>query len=289
MLIDFKTLKEKYFNISDIFVTKQCSKEKTSIDMCAEPRPTDALLFFNSGTAVCYQKGSEPCFVSQGTLMYMPKGSRYTWDMLPSVATGEQERILFEFNLCESKIDHNYKVKKVISSVSTNERLYFSDRVVTVSSNHSSGYKVLFEKLLDKFNKQPESPLEIYLTIYEIFSFISNDYSNDIRRKDFKIIEKGIDYLENDTSFKLSMTELAERCNVSMRYFEKLFKEYAGVTPKEYLDARRVFVAKILFCEKELSLDEIANRLSFCDSGHLCRFFKQKTGLTPTEYKKLYR
>ena len=99
MLVGFTELKEKFFNVSDIFVSKQCSEKKTSIDMCAEPRPTDALLFFKSGNAVCYQQGSEPYFVSQGSLMYMPKGSRYIWDTLPSVATGKNERILFEFNL----------------------------------------------------------------------------------------------------------------------------------------------------------------------------------------------
>ena len=289
MLMNFSDLNDMFFNVSDIYVTKQRSITKTSIDMCATPRDTDAFCFFESGTAICYQDGYEPCYVSQGTLMYMPQGSLYTWDVLPAATTGENERILFEFTLNESLVKRSNTIKRAISTAECSETIHFSDRVITVSDNHSSGYKNLFEKLLDKFTNNPQNPLEIYLTIYEIFSFISNDYGNDMRRKDFKIIEKGIDYLENDTSFKLSMTELSEMCNVSIRYFEKLFKEYAGVTPKEYLDARRVFVAKILFCEKELSLDEIANRLSFCDSGHLCRFFKQKTGLTPTEYKKLYR
>ena len=72
-----------------------------------------------------------------------------------------------------------------------------------------------------------------------------------------------------------------------MRYFEKLFKQYAGVSPKEYMDARRISMIKILLGEGELSLEQIAQRLSFCDSGHLCRFFKQKTGLTPKQYRKM--
>jgi AraC-like DNA-binding protein len=288
MLVGFTELKENFFNVSDIFVSKQCSDKKTSIDMCATPRDTDAFCFFESGTAICYQEGYEPCYVSQGTLMYMPKGSLYTWDMLPAATTGEQERILFEFTLNESVVKRSNTIKRAISTSESDKTIHFSDHVITVSDNHSSGYKNLFEKLLDKFTNNPQNPLEIYLTIYEIFSFIANDYSSDKRKGDYKIIEKAINYLENDCDFKLSMRELADMNNVSLRYLEKLFKEYSGVSPKEFMDSRRISNVKILLCENNITLDEIAQRLSFCDSGHLCRFFKQKTGLTPTEYKNLY-
>lgn len=31
----------------------------------------------------------------------------------------------------------------------------------------------------------------------------------------------------------------------------------------------------------EITLEEIAEQIGFCDSGYLCRFFKQKTEMTP--------
>ncbi len=287
MIIDFSSLNDKYFSVSDIFVTKQCSAEKTTIDMCAAPRTTDALLLFTSGTAICYQQGREPYFVSQGTLMYMPKGSRYTWDILPSAATGTQERILFEFCLQEQKINYSNDVKKAISASDSGESLHFSDRVVMVSCNHSQMYENLFYRLLTQFRKEKQNPLEIYLTVYEIFSLIGAS-AREQKRSDFTVIKKGIEYLEGECSFELNINDLADSCNVSLRYFEKLFKEYSGVSPKEYIDAKRVSKIKIFLGENKMSLEEIADSLSFCDSGHLCRFFKQKTGLTPKEYKKLY-
>lgn len=286
MLTDFSELSRKYFTVSDIFVSKQFSKEKTSIDMCAEPRSTDALLLFTSGTAVCHQEGQAPCFVSQGTVMYMPKGSRYTWDILPA-STGLQQRILFEFNLESVDISHCQTVKKAISPMPTGERLYFSDHVVAVSTDHASAYQSLFEKLHSQFTNPDQQPLEIYLTIHEIFAQIGKERQSEKRRVDFKAIEKGISYLETTEQFELQVSDLAKMCNVSPRYFEKLFKAYAGVTPKEYLDARRISLIKILLGKNELSLEQIATGLSFCDTGHLCRFFKHKTGLTPTEYKHI--
>lgn len=287
MLTDFSAISQQYFSVSDIFVSKQFSKKKTSIDMCAEPRSTDALLLFTSGTAICYQEGSEPCFVSQGTLMYMPKGSRYTWDMLPATATGLQQRILFEFNLEKMDISRCETVKKAISPIPTGERLYFSNAVVAVSAGHTAAYQSLFEKLHSQFTSPNQQPLEIYLTIHEIFAKIGKERQSEKRRVDFKAIEKGISYLETTEEFDLQVSDLAEMCNVSLRYFEKLFKAYAGVTPKEYLDARRISLIKILLGKNELSLERIAEKLSFCDIGHLCRFFKQKTGLTPTQYKHI--
>lgn len=287
MLTDFSALSRQYFSVSDIFVSKQFSKEKTSIDMCAEPRSTDALLLFTSGTAICYQEGREPCFVSQGTVMYMPRGSRYTWDMLPAATTGLQQRILFEFNLECVDISRCQTVKRAISPIYTGERLYFSDHVVVASADHASTYQSLFERLHSQFANPNQQPLEIYLTIHEIFALIGKEHKSEKRRVDFKAIEKGISYLETTEQFDLHVSDLAKMCNVSLRYFEKLFKAYAGVAPKEYLDARRVSLIKILLSKDELSLEQIAAKLSFCDTGHLCRFFKQKTGLTTTEYKHI--
>ncbi len=286
MLTDFCALSAQYFLVSDIFVSKQFSKEKTSIDMCAEPRSTDALLLFTSGTAICYQEGREPYFVSQGTLMYMPKGSRYVWDMLPA-ASGLQQRILFEFNLEKMDISRCETVKRAISPIPTGERLYFSNEVAPVSDGHTAAYQGLFEKLHSQFHSPAQLPMELYSTIHEIFVQIGKEHRSEKRKEDFKIIEKGISYLENTEQFDLQVGDLAKMCNVSLRYFEKLFKAYAGVSPKEYLDARRVSAIKILLGKNEHSLEQIAAKLSFCDTGHLCRFFKQKTGLTPTQYKQI--
>ena len=286
MFTDFSELSRQYFTVSDIFVSKQFSKEKTSIDMCAEPRSTDALLLFTSGTAICHQENLEPCFVSQGTVMYMPKGSRYTWDILPA-ANGLQQRILFEFNLERLDITHCQTVKRAISTAATGEPLHLADHVVVASCNNTSAYQNLFEKLHSQFTNPNQQPLDIYLTIHEIFAMIGKEHKSEKRRVDFKTIEKGISYLETTERFDLQVSDLAKMCNVSLRYFEKLFKVYAGVTPKEYLDARRISLIKILLGKNELSLEQIAAELSFCDSGHLCRFFKQKTGLTPTQYKQI--
>lgn len=56
MQIELSQLYNYYFEISDIFVVKQMSDKKTSTDMSQFPRSTDALLLFESGTAICYQK-----------------------------------------------------------------------------------------------------------------------------------------------------------------------------------------------------------------------------------------
>ena len=38
----------------------------------------------------------------------------------------------------------------------------------------------------------------------------------------------------------------------------------------------------------ELTLDEICEKIGYCDSGYLCRIFKKKTGMSPKEYRRLY-
>ena len=219
----------------------------------------------------------------------MPRGSRYTWELSPSSEEKRQERLLFEFILYLTETKTGPLPKKALTPVFTTTPVSFSHRVVSLGNRHFLLYRSLFRSLLEKHSRFPSSPLELDHAISEIFYQLGEHSRNKISPSpDFLLIEKGISYLENDTCFEKSICQLAKESNVSVRYFEKLFKRYAGVSPKEYADARRIYWIKILLGQQGIPLKEIAHRLSFADSAYLCRFFKNKTGMTPSEYRSRY-
>lgn len=289
MKIELSTLQDIFFNISNIFVVRQTSREKTQTDMSVRPRETSALMFFASGTAICYQEGEAPLFVPQGTVVYMPKGSRYFWDSSPAQENGLQERILFEFDLSLAKISRTNTTKHAVSNLGTNEEITFSEKVRLLTGDFAPVYSSLFEKLLKDFQKEPLSPLKLYCTAYEIFNTLCHDIKHKNRKpKNTAVISEGIKYIENYREGEISVSGAAKMCSVSIGYFERLFKEYSGTSPQEYINARKIYIIKTLILENELTLNEIAERFNFCDTGYLCRWFKKKTGLTPKEYRKLY-
>lgn len=289
MKIQLSELENLFFNISNIFVVRQTSREKTKTDMSAKPRSTSALMFFTSGTAICYQEGESPLFVPQGAVVYMPKGSRYFWDSSPAQESGLQERILFEFDLSVAEVSRSNTEKRAVSSNTTTEEILFSDKVTVLTSDFSPVYSGLFEKLLKDFQKESFSPLKLFYSAYEIFNTLCHDIRHKNRKpKNTAIISEGIKYIENYCDGEISVSCATKMCNVSIGYFERLFKEYSGTSPQEYISSRKIYIIKTLILENTLTLKEIAERFDFCDAGYLCRWFKKKTGLTPKEYKKLY-
>ena len=100
MKIKFSELSRLFFSISELFATRQEIVGKTSFTM-EQPRHTDAFLLFTGCTGICYQEGEMPFYISQGSLVYMPKDSRYMWETSPLSENESGERLLFEFMLNE--------------------------------------------------------------------------------------------------------------------------------------------------------------------------------------------
>lgn len=288
MKIKFSELSRLFFSISELFATRQEIVGKTSFTM-EQPRHTDAFLLFTGCTGICYQEGEMPFYISQGSLVYMPKDSRYMWETSPLSENESGERLLFEFmlNEVETKRSNDEKHAFSVCCGTEGERIYFSDKVEIVSTDHKELYRKQFSDLISAFSKQDTAPLDVYIAAYEIFKTVSDDKS----RKPFadaRIISKGIKYMEENPIPDKSIAEISAMCGVSIGCFERLFKSHYGITPMEFLNEQKIFFIKELLRDKNNSLEEIAEKTGYCDSGYLCRIFKKKTGMTPGEYRKLY-
>lgn len=288
MKLDFSNLGQVFFTISNLFPVRQTSVGKTSFTM-HNPRHTDALLLFSGCTSICYQKGEPPIYIPQGALVYMPKNSRYMWEDTPALSGFVSEKLLFEFtlNYAETERRQNEKCDFCVNST-LGERISLGDKVAIVTTSHKSLYERLLGELIETFNKSNTSVLEVYCKAYEIFRVVANDCESRKSVSGIETIAEGIRLIEDNPLGEVSVREAAEASGVCIGYFERVFKKYAGVTPTEYRNARKIFYIKSLLQDKKATLDEVAERTGYCDSGYLCRIFKKKTGMTPTEYRKLF-
>lgn len=91
---------------------------------------------------------------------------------------------------------------------------------------------------------------------------------------------------KNFFSADITNKELANICNISEVYFRKLFAKVYGVSPHQYIISARINKAKQLLSEGLFKINAIAEMCGFSSTYHFCRIFKQKTGITPTEYMK---
>lgn len=287
MKTDFPSLNDIYFDISNIFAVAQKQNGKTSFEM-QRPRPTDALLLFANTTGICYQKGSAPFYIPHGALVYMPEGSNYVWENSPIPGNDFQENLLFEFTLGYADTVRGEK-KEVSHKPISRERISLGNKVYIVSVGHTALYEKLFRNLIAAFNAPSFSPLALYGTAYEIFGAVARyarlELDNPINSN---IIKPGLKYLTDNFATEKSIKEIADMCNISIGYFEKLFRQYAGISPVEYRNLHKINNVKMYLQDPELTLDEICEKIGYCDSGYLCRIFKKKTGMTPKEYRRMY-
>ena len=85
----------------------------------------------------------------------------------------------------------------------------------------------------------------------------------------------------------LTNAKLAAKCNISEVYFRKLFTKYYGISPKQFIIDLRIQKAKQLLGEGSLNVSAVSESCGFSNPYHFCRIFKQHTGISPSEYRKV--
>ena len=96
-----------------------------------------------------------------------------------------------------------------------------------------------------------------------------------------------IHYIEaNLQDPSLSNTQLAAEAGISEVYLRKLFSRHYHTTPKQYILELRLQKARQLLTQSPATVTETAEQCGFSSLYHFCRIFKEKTGLTPTQYAK---
>ena len=82
---------------------------------------------------------------------------------------------------------------------------------------------------------------------------------------------------------------VAEHVGLSPFYFSKLFNEYMGISFPDYLSGIRVQNAINLLLNDSLSITECAFMAGFQSTTRFNKLFREVTGTTPREYRKLHR
>ena len=126
-----------------------------------------------------------------------------------------------------------------------------------------------------------------------VYDIIANGYNEEKREyvpdAHLQILAPALEkivssFCENE----LSISNLAECCNISEAYFRRLFEAKFGVSPKEYIIEKSIGYAKQLLETGEVTVSDTAILCGYAESAHFSREFTKRVGASPNEYKKRF-
>ncbi|RPG30219.1 MAG: methylated-DNA--[protein]-cysteine S-methyltransferase [Muricauda sp. TMED12] len=98
-------------------------------------------------------------------------------------------------------------------------------------------------------------------------------------------IAKAIAYIRENHRQQPTLAEIAEKVHLSPFHFQRLFTDWAGVSPKKFLQYTNLQYAKSILRESRETLFETAYRTGLSGTGRLHDLFVKIEGMTPGEFK----
>lgn len=264
--------------------TEKISNDFLSLNICGvqylsglnyvQKRPNGRIdyhiLYIYEGKCTVHEKNKETVAHAGDMILYKPgEIQHYSFDGADKTVScyihfsgTECEHYLKKFDLFEKRITH-IGISQKIRNVFT--KLEYENLVKrSFSDEYCSALILELLLLLGRKSKNLTSPnIDIEPRI------------NSVRNEMIKTSHEWLD-----------IKHYADMCNLSISRFQHVFKEQAGLSPREYLMYIRITRASSLLVETNLSVSQIADVLGFSSSTYFIRCFKKQTGKTPFEYQK---
>ena len=129
----------------------------------------------------------------------------------------------------------------------------------------------------------------LYQFLVQFKSSISPD-NQQLKSQSNHRLQPVIQLMESKFNTDLTLEELAGIIGITPQHLCRLFKKAYNMRPFDYLTRLRIQKGKELVISPENpTITEVSGRVGFNDTSYFCAVFKEHEGITPNEFKKMYR
>lgn len=175
----------------------------------------------------------------------------------------------------------------------SHEALHLSERERKIILDCFAKIKYELEQSVDKHSKRlVVSNIELLLNYCVRFydrQFITRDNVHQGILEKFEQLMN--DYFQSDkpqTTGLPSVAWCADELSLSPNYFGDLVKKETGQSAQEYIQNKVIAIAKQKIFDPDKTVNEIAYELGFKYPQHFSRFFKERVGQSPNQYRMLH-
>ncbi len=174
----------------------------------------------------------------------------------------------------------------------------FKDAMQFVSPDpNSPELNFVFQQIRDCKALGNSQHLYMESKVLEVLSLVTHDLNQSQKRtklsvkldkKDKRLLSKVTTFMKKDLSAYHSLEDLAFVASMSKTRFQMAFKQVYGTTAYQYLKKLRMNYALILLQNSDYSIQTIANKIGYKNTGHFAGIFKSTYGITPQKYRIIH-
>ena len=146
----------------------------------------------------------------------------------------------------------------------------------------------LFETIFAEWDRGTvAAQIETGLTLHRMLALMAARLlAGDASRSNRALIEQATGYIRAHYAEPLSLDALLAQTPVSKSWFLRLFRQYTGTTPYNFLLSTRITRAKELLVLTDFAVSEIAHQVGFGDESNFSTRFTAMVGQSPQQYRK---
>lgn len=156
-----------------------------------------------------------------------------------------------------------------------------TDTLIKTNSDHFAGNDTLYNRIEHIYKKNGAREKIIEVIEVHLIQMLLNS-----KTKPQSLLINILKMIHIDHT--ISLNQISEKNNISIREIQRLFRTYIGVSPKVYMRFIKVKNAKTKIANKEYeSLTQLSLDSGYFDQAHFIRDFKSFMEETPKKYHKL--
>ena len=267
------------------------------------------------GDHIRYSKPRRPRYhlviiVIQGSIDLIINGerhhfSKHTYINLPTWADVYEISYTDDFHAMVTATDNS-----VVEDIFRNRNPFPPDFRFSIS--HSLGGKITDQKDVKTLQKDISNLIEslsnknhrfaeeinyayFYIMLTDMANMMWNKYGEggpshhtEMKRSD-SILKTFAELLSKHVMTEPSLDFYAEQLCISKQYLALIIKEKTRVTAGRIVAVMRTEAASRLLRDPELTIQQIASKMSFADQSSFGKFFKKHTGMSPLRYRQTLR
>ena len=125
------------------------------------------------------------------------------------------------------------------------------------------------------------------ILFYALTDYRGDESLNTVEVRNTHLFNSFYDLLINNYKQQHEIAWYAERLCLTPKYFSGVIRQITGKSAAQWINEMLILQAKrLLYTHRDMNIQQIAYELGFKGNANFCRFFKDQTGLRPSEYRK---